>query len=70
MSDLKTFAEYFVRYSLGKENDKKLTESFSYLRDIVDLASPYIMTLYEHYESDRLKAMFSGALFVECKQEV
>ena len=54
LNDLKTFAEYFVRYSLGKEKDKRLAERFSYLRNIVDLASPFIMTLYEHYEAGRL----------------
>ena len=54
LQDFRKLAEYFVRYHLGKEADEWLKISFHNLRQLVEVASPLVMGLYEQYNAGRL----------------
>ena len=52
VSDIHRFAEYFCAVALGKENDKMLATAFQDLRELkVDVAYPFLLVLYEDYQS-------------------
>jgi uncharacterized protein with ParB-like and HNH nuclease domain/predicted transport protein len=55
LADLKRFGGYYVSYSLGQEKDTKLREPFRRLRQIVEVASPLMLRLYDCY--DRYKTI-------------
>ncbi len=50
---MKRFGGYYVAYSLGQQKDTKLGEPFRRLRQIVEVASPLILKLYDCYEQHK-----------------
>lgn len=50
LADLKRFGEYYVAYSLGQERESKLKGPFRRLRQLVEVASPLILKLYDCYD--------------------
>ena len=50
LAELKRFGGYYVAYSLGQQKDTKIGEPFRRLRQIVEVASPLILKLYDCYE--------------------
>lgn len=54
LKDLSRFAEYYARYALGKEPDDKLKEAFIDLRQLIEVASPFVMRLYELHSDETL----------------
>jgi predicted transport protein len=49
LGDLKRYGTYYVAYSLGHEKDKQLKEVFRRLRQLIEVASPVILRLYDCY---------------------
>ena len=63
LHDLGRLAKYYTRFALVKEDDADLKESFSYLRQLIEVASPLVMRLYEFYVAGNLnKADFNEAV--------
>ena len=50
LADLKRFGSYYVAYSLGQEKEAKLKEPFRRLRQLVEVASPLMLKLYDCYD--------------------
>lgn len=49
LATLKRFGAYFVAFSLGQEENLKLREPLSRLRQLVEVASPVVLRLYDCY---------------------
>jgi uncharacterized protein with ParB-like and HNH nuclease domain/predicted transport protein len=49
LANLKRFGSYYVAFSLGQEDNPKLKEVFGRLRQLVEVASPVILRLYDCY---------------------
>jgi predicted transport protein len=47
LAELRCFAGYYVRFSLGRESDPHLAEPTRRLRELVEVASPLMMRLYD-----------------------
>lgn len=47
LAELRRFASYYVRFSLGKEADTYLAEPARRLRELVEVASPLILRLHD-----------------------
>jgi uncharacterized protein with ParB-like and HNH nuclease domain/predicted transport protein len=62
LAELRRYGRYFVAYSHGREERPKLAESFARLRQLVDVATPVILRLYDCF--DRAKTLTEDA-FVE-----
>jgi len=55
LKELKKYAAYFCAMALDKEEDKKLKEAFSDLRELkVDVSYPLLLELYNDYKIDIL----------------
>ena len=48
--ELKRYATYYVRFSLGREADAAFADTAHRLRTLVEVASPLMMRLYDAYE--------------------
>ena len=56
-------AKHYVRYALGSETDPDLKNAFRKLLDLVDVAAPVVMKLYEYHDGQQLsKKDFIGAI--------
>jgi uncharacterized protein with ParB-like and HNH nuclease domain/predicted transport protein len=55
LADLKRFGNYYVAFSLGKEQNVKLGEAFRRLHLLAEVASPAVLRLYDCY--DRLNTL-------------
>lgn len=53
LDDLKRFSTYYVGFSLGQEQDKRLGEAMRRLRVLVEVASPLMLQLYDCYSRAR-----------------
>jgi uncharacterized protein with ParB-like and HNH nuclease domain/predicted transport protein len=62
LANLKRFGRYYVAFSLGREDNSKLKEVFGRLRQLVEVASPVVLRLYDCYS--RIKTL-SLSEFVE-----
>lgn len=49
LESLHRFGGYYVAYSLGQEKNQKLKEAFRHLRQLVEVASPVVLRLYDCY---------------------
>lgn len=57
LAELRRFAGYYVRFSLGKESDAHLAEPARRLRELVEVASPLMLRLHDcHARSGTLDA--------------
>jgi uncharacterized protein with ParB-like and HNH nuclease domain/predicted transport protein len=65
LADLRRFAGYYVAFSLGRERNSKLAEPFKRLRQLVEVASPVVLKLYDCHE--RLRSL-SVAEFTEAAE--
>ena len=65
LAELKRFGGYYVAYSLGQEKDSKLREPFGRLRQIVEVASPLMLKLYDCYDH---RKTLSRAEFAEAAE--
>lgn len=55
VEDIRKFARYYCSMALGKESDQELNLAFKDLRELkVDVAYPFLLELYDDYESDLL----------------
>ncbi|NQS98640.1 MAG: DUF262 domain-containing protein [candidate division Zixibacteria bacterium] len=54
IADLYKYTKYYCCFYLGKEHDSDLQEAFVNLRQLIEVASPFIMRLYKLYEDERL----------------
>lgn len=55
VKDLNTFADYYCRMALGREQNKNLAEAFHDLRELnVNVAYPLLLELYSDYDSELL----------------
>ena len=55
ISEVQRYSEYFVRMILGKEDNKKLKNAFSELKELkVDVAYPFLLSIYDDYENNLL----------------
>ena len=55
ISEVHKYSEYFVRMVLGKEDNKKINKSFLDLKELrVDVAYPFLLSVYDDYENDLL----------------
>lgn len=50
LGELRRFGNYYVAFSLGKEKNAKLAEPFKRLRQLVEVASPVVLKLYDCFE--------------------
>jgi uncharacterized protein with ParB-like and HNH nuclease domain/predicted transport protein len=53
LDEIKRFGTYYVGFSLGQEENKKLREALQRLRALVEVASPLILQLYDFYSRAR-----------------
>jgi uncharacterized protein with ParB-like and HNH nuclease domain/predicted transport protein len=67
LAELKRFGGYYVAYSLGQEKETKLKEPFRRLRQLVEVASPMMLKLYDCY--DRHKTLLRDG-FVESAESL
>ena len=49
LEEVKRFGNYYVGFSLGKEDNKTLQQALRRLRALVEVASPLILQLYDYY---------------------
>jgi predicted transport protein len=57
VKDIRAFARYFCALSLGREQNRALSEAFQDLRELkVDVAYPFLLDLYHDYANDALSA--------------
>ena len=55
VADIQTFAGYYCAMALGAETDKALSQAFQDLRELkVDVAYPFLLELYDDYQSGTL----------------
>lgn len=63
MERLRRFTRYYVRFMLDKESDPLLKARMADVKQLVDVAAPVVMRLYDVYEQGALtKAEFAEAL--------
>ena len=57
LRDVRKYSKFFCAMALGKEQNAELDHAFHDLRDLkVDVAYPFLLALYEDYESKRIIA--------------
>jgi len=57
LSELKRFGGYYVAFSLGQEESPEIKEALGRLRQLVEVASPVVMRLYDcHSQTNTLTA--------------
>jgi uncharacterized protein with ParB-like and HNH nuclease domain/predicted transport protein len=55
VSDIDDFSRYFVNMTLRREPDEELESAFEDINTLqVDVAYPFLLTLYDHYHQQRL----------------
>ncbi len=55
VKDLNTFADYYCRMALGREQDKKLAEAFHDLRELkIEVAYPLLLEFYADHVAEAL----------------
>lgn len=64
VKDIRAFARYFCAMALGKETNPELALAFHELQELkVDVAYPFLLTLYDDYAGGRFSAIdFSAAV--------
>jgi len=55
LGDLKRDAEFYTRFALSTEVDADLNDALSDLWQLTEVASPFVMKLYEMYSEDRIR---------------
>ena len=55
LGELRCFGAYYVAFSLGQEDKPKLKDAFARLRQLIEVASPVVLRLYDCYV--RLKTL-------------
>ena len=56
LEDMGRYAQYYVRYALGKESNADLKAAFTALARQVDVGAPPVMQLYAHHAAGKLDA--------------
>lgn len=55
VDDIAKYSEYFVKMTLGKENDKKLYSSFENLNQLkIDVAYPFLLQVYKDWKERKI----------------